>query len=305
MRAALNIIIACLSWLPVEVRAAIGRGLGALYSLIPTRERRVAALQLDLIVPDLGGSRLVPAVFSSLGQTALEAINLAPLLSRSHAIECAQLSEILNWTSNSRGTVALTAHLSNWELLAAYFAHKGVKLTVIGRPARAQAAQQALATLRKQYGVETIWRTDGAGIRRIISTLKRGEVVAALIDQDTQVVNQSIDFFGMPAATPSGLLELGRRLGCNIVGCLITRNKLTRYNVAATYFDDKLSHPETLLAFNLFLEGQIRIHPEQWVWFHKRWRTHPTKGKMSSHEYLKFLQTQINQRNVRPGIVGV
>ena len=305
MAALINIIVAAVGWLPIEVRAAIGRGLGALYSLAPTRERRIAALQLDLLLPAAGGRRIMPAVFSNLGQTFLEALKLDPLLTRSNAIECPQLREIISWTNNGRGTVALTAHLSNWELLAAYFAKQGVKLTVVGRPARAQAAQQALAKLRRRYGVETIWRTDGSGIRRIISTLKNGGVVAALIDQDTQVVSQTVDFFGMPAATPSGLLELGKRLDCNIVGCLITRKQLMRYHIEATYFDDKLSVGETLAAFNHFLESQVRLHPEQWVWFHKRWRTQPTQGKMSSHEYLQFLQAQLERRSLHSGVLGV
>ena len=305
MSVLINIVVAAIGWLPVEVRAAIGRGLGALFSLLPTRERRIAALQLDLFLPASGGRRIVPAVFSSLGQTVFESINLEPLLARQNAVECRQIADILSWTNSGRGTVALTAHLSNWELLAAYFAKQGVKLTVVGRPARAQAAQQALAKIRARYGVETIWRTDGAGIRRIISNLKSGGVVAALIDQDTQVVSQSVDFFGMPTATPSGLLELGKRLGCNIVGCLITRDRLTHYRVEAAYFDDTLSVPATLLAFNRFLESQIRLHPEQWVWFHKRWRTHPTQGKMSSHEYLEFLQAQIDSRRVHISALGM
>lgn len=291
----LKFLVKVIAKLPIEVRSACGRALGAVYSAIPSRERKIAKLQLDVFVPEKGGGRLVAGVFANLGQTLLESLNLQPLLTKNNSIECPQLSEILEWSRCQNGTVALTAHFSNWELLAAYFAKQGVKLTVVGRPARSSGLQAVLAELRKSYGVETIWRTNGAGIRKIISTLKQGGVVAALIDQDTQVVSKPIEYFGVQAATPSGLLELGQRLGSNIVGCLITRTKLLKYKIDACKFEQHAESSLILSEFNRFLEQHVKNHPDQWVWFHKRWRTRPTQGKMSSHEYLEFLQTKLSQ----------
>ena len=40
--------------------------------------------------------------------------------------------------------------------------------------------------------------------------------------------------------------------------------------------------------YHLDLENALRAHPEQWVWFHKRWRTQNGKT-MSSKEYLNYL----------------
>ena len=42
--------------------------------------------------------------------------------------------------------------------------------------------------------------------------------------------------------------------------------------------------------FNLALEEAIRSVPDQWVWFHKRWKTREGGQVLRSREYINWLK---------------
>jgi lauroyl/myristoyl acyltransferase len=51
---------------------------------------------------------------------------------------------------------------------------------------------------------------------------------------------------------------------------------------------------DILSAYNMELERLVRQFPEQWVWFHKRWRSLPTGAVLSSSEYINHLERQLS-----------
>ena len=50
-------------------------------------------------------------------------------------------------------------------------------------------------------------------------------------------------------------------------------NDATRPGRKKTIPEDKIE--EMTAAATAFIERQIRAHPEQWVWIHRRWKTRP------------------------------
>lgn len=279
--------------LPFALRSAIGASLGYLVGLFPFREAVIARLHLSLFISKETSKKLVPHVFANLGRSILESFNLTPRTqSPFRHVACPNWSRIESFTQEDRPVIALTAHTGNWDLLAAYAIARGVPISTVGKEARNPHLQATLRSLRDAYGIETIWRSDRSGVKRIVSCFKEKRVLAALIDQDTRVDSSYIPFFGIPAKTPSALIDLGKRFNARFVSAFMVRTKGSRFEIVAEEIPDGLSSDEILAEYNRRLEHVIRAHPTQWVWFHKRWRSRSDGTTLSTREYIAWLESQ-------------
>lgn len=281
---------ACFGALPLRLRQAIGRILGRIVAPFLLTERRFAIAQLKRFIPERPSVSTYNAMCASLGQTLAEALNLDPLLT-DERIEIEQPELFKHLRATNRPILALTAHTSNWELLAAFASQHGFSVAAVGRMARDSVIQQLLAALRLRSGVRTLWRSGRSNLKEIISILQNPGVLAALIDQDTRVASMIVPFFGVPARTPSSLVELAIKHQAEIVVTLIFRTKPNHYKVFLHKLDSSEGTAAVLTNYSKILEHYLRQYPEQWVWFHKRWRVDQSGKRRSSEEYMEWLST--------------
>jgi KDO2-lipid IV(A) lauroyltransferase len=287
-------VTATLALLPFWLRSALGWTLGYIAGLLPLRERTFAWLQLKVFLPEVSASRITPRVFANAGQTLLESLNIRPILTCTPArVTCDSWQQVEHWIADPRPIVALTAHTGNWDLLAAWVIAQGIPLTTIGREARSASAQTVLRSIREGYGIETIWRSDRSGMKRLIACLQQRRVVAALIDQDTRVESISVPFFGSPAKTPVSLIKLGQKMNARFVTAFLFRTGWLRFSVFVEDIPDFETEQEVLAAYHQTLENLIRRYPSQWVWFHKRWRSPPGEETLSSRAYERVLRERL------------
>ncbi len=283
--------------IPLPVRSALGWYGGYIAGLLPLRERRIAERQLSMVFNQAEARRLTPRVFAHVGRTFMESLNLTPFFSTPGRLTCKQWDMITPWKDEARPIVVLTAHTGNWDLLAAYNISEGFKVTTIGREARSPTMQAALKSLREAYGVETIWRSDKLGVKRLMTCLKENRVVAALIDQDTRVDSEFVPFFGIPAKTPSSLIALGKKYKARFVSAFLLRQPDGTYEMFVKELDTTQDTVGVLAQYHSHLEEIIRQYPDQWVWFHKRWRTQPEQKTMSTKEYVRWLDERCGDKN--------
>jgi KDO2-lipid IV(A) lauroyltransferase len=276
--------------LPFSVRSKLGFALGYFIGTLPTRERRITQKQLNLFLPEKNASRLTPRVFGNAARATLESLNLRAICAQPEKyVTCSNWSTVQSWLNEDRPLVVLTAHTGNWDLLAAYGIARGARITTIGREARVLAVHEALKWMREQYGVETIWRSDRAGLKRLLSCFRERRVIAALIDQDTKVESVFVPFFGRPTRTPSSLIELGKKFNARFVYAFIVRTSTGRFDLRVGEIANALETESILSEYSAQLQAIIESHPEQWVWFHKRWRSDPSGTTLGSRQYLAWL----------------
>lgn len=181
--------------------------------------------------------------------------------------------------AKGKGAILLTAHFGNWERVAAWMVLAGYKLSVIARDADAQGVNQLVNELREGPGTEVISR--GRAARASIEKLRRNEIVGILPDQNAKEV--FIPFFGKPAGTVLGPGVLSERTGavvqpvfCHYVGEGRYHIRFLPHVVADAGYSTK--GEGMMRAINRLLEEVIREHPDQWLWFHDRWRYARRKG---------------------------
>lgn len=84
-------------------------------------------------------------------------------------------------SGRNKGTIAVLAHLGNWELLASIFGTRLADLSVLARPMHNTLVERWLFAKRKNANVVPIY-ASGA-LRRILEALRRNGFIAMLIDQ--------------------------------------------------------------------------------------------------------------------------
>ena len=146
----------------------------------------------------------------------------------------------------------------------------------VARPLDEPRQQRLLAGLRERFGTPTIERGGDGAVRQLLNTLRRGGALGLLIDQDTKVEGVWVPFFGRPAFTPVGAAKIALKQRAAVVPVFIERlpdgRHLARYHPPLDLPNDPR---EATALMTAKIEEQIRRHPEQWVWMHRRWRRQP------------------------------
>jgi KDO2-lipid IV(A) lauroyltransferase len=226
--------------------------------------------------------RIVRNVFINQAKNFFELANFPKLddkfLSEISSIDNVDL--IMEGIKKGRGILFVSAHTGNWEITAAAVAKLGVKVNVVAKKIYIDGLNDMLVNYRRQKNVNVILRESKDSARQLLRALKNGEIIAMLIDQDTNVPSVFVDFFGHPASTPSGLASLALRTHATVligIDCRIDKYKhktIVRGPIEIEPTDDNAKNIIALTQkATLVLEDHIRQYPDQWVWFHKRWNT--------------------------------
>jgi len=257
---------------------AVGRALGRLVWRLSGRDRRRSLEHLSFALPGLPEeerSRIARAGFLSAGMNLAELLHL---LKRSRREILSHL-EIEGWENVAaakaagRSILILTGHCGNWELIGTALAEGGVPPAAIARPIDDAGLQKLLVDLRSHLGTTTIARGTRGAARQLLEVLRGGGALAMLIDQDTKVDGVWVPFFGRPAFTPVGAAEIALRQKAHVLPSFIERrpdgSHLVRFLPALDLPQDPR---EATALMTAKIEEQVRRRPEQWVWWHKRWR---------------------------------
>ena len=218
--------------------------------------------------------------FAALARNACDALRLMHLPKEKIVALCTVEGEEHLWQAchGGQGVIALTGHIGCWELLAAYFSCKGYKVSVVYRDLRDKRLDSLLVGMRRRFGIKSIPR--GASAVSAFRVLRRGEILAMLIDQDIDVDGLFVPFFGVPAYTPRGAAAFSLRSGAPIVPLAIHMQHDGSHHVtvlpALEAPSDELTEERRIDELTRrcaeAVERLIRIYPQQWVWFHDRWR---------------------------------
>jgi KDO2-lipid IV(A) lauroyltransferase len=269
-------------WSAIHVTRFLGR---AAFFLIKSRRRRMikhltAAFGHEKSSEEI--NRIARQVFINIGTAAADAIRI-PQISRNEMNKMITIEgreHLDREIKNGKSAMLLTAHFGNWELLAAWLARNGYKLKVVGTPNHDPRLDKLITDTRNSAGYFNISR--GSSTRDIIRAIHDGYFMGMLIDQDTKVEGVFVKFFNQWAHTAIGPMVLARKYELNIIPIFIRLKSNFTYHIEV--------HEPLQLEFSEnkdqdFIvntqkcsdeyEKIIRRYPEQWVWFHKRWKKQP------------------------------
>lgn len=250
------------------------RLVGCVSPFIFRREARRAEAQLRRTLPYLDAPKVTRRMFVHFAESLWELTRLRsslPVLDQS-------TREVFDHAlAEGRGAVVISGHVGNWEILGQALAAAGYPLTTIATPFYDPRITQWMNNWRTQFGLKILWRERNSG-KAILRVLRRNELMAFLIDQDTRTAGDYVPFFGRKAFTPTHPAALALRTGAAVIFCWHQRRgKQHRIRAERLRFDRSGDRERDVLTLTALLtarlEQVIREAPEQWVWMHRRWRT--------------------------------
>jgi len=297
----LKLLILIFKLLPFELACWCSTALAkAAYILLPF-ERKKALAHLGVAFPHLTWrekKRLAKGCFVSLSRSLVEFIKQDLILRRADEfIEMQGLEELKRAADKGKGVVVVSAHLGNWEMLAATTSRSGLPVTVVAREIEPEQVNRVLLDYRERSGVISVLRDHPEVGREVLNALRAGRVVGILIDQDTKKVKcDFVPFFGHLASTPVGAATLARVSGAPVflgLSWRVGRKLVFHFEPVDTERFAELEDGEFDRALTAHLTARIeefvRAHPDQWVWMHERWRHRPAGGRWKPYQELPKL----------------
>ena len=276
--------------------AWIGGRIGDFFYLMGGRRQKIIDFNLGLAFPEKPGPErrtLAHEVSRHFGRSALDIIRIQRL----RPDQLLETVEVVGWehversVALGRGVFFLTAHMGSWEVAALVTGLRlEAGLAVVNRPLDNPLLEVELDRVRRLYGNHVFGKRSIA--REMIRQLKHGGGVGILIDQRVEAdVGVAVPFFGHPAWTHPILARMVRKTRAPVVPTFALRTAPGRYQlryeepVIVDRLPDAELEDEPLTArFMAILEAAIRSRPEQWLWFHDRWR-HLRLGEQPNSEF--------------------
>ena len=176
------------------------------------------------------------------------------------------------------GVIFASAHMSNWEYTAfAYPLNYPEKLYIVTKVQADEKVNNEINNYRKMSGNSLI--PLGASLKNIFTLLKKNEMICFLTDQaghsDYSVYTK---FFNVNVPSFPGAARIALKLNSEIIFGYGIRNNDGIYDVHFEKISkDDLSYSEDGIKvltqrIQSRTEEIIRQHPEQWLWFHKRFK---------------------------------
>jgi KDO2-lipid IV(A) lauroyltransferase len=186
----------------------------------------------------------------------------------------------------SKSVLYLTAHCGNWEMASGLFAMMGIDIVPVFRAVRNPYLDRLLRQVRLGSQRDVVERRGA--VSAMMEIFERGGNVGMLFDQEA-VYGLRVPFFGREAPTHKTPAVIARDHGITIYfGVMIRRGDHFRYEARGQRIDDvQRTDDRRKDVFDITcdlirrLEDEIRGHPEQYLWMHRRWKRAGLHGETS------------------------
>lgn len=281
-----TMVASLIARIPEKFVVEAGKLLGILGYVLDRRHHRIVTRNLKFIYPAWPRDRirrLSKDVFQNMGITVLEICQIA-CLSRDAILRKVRIKgrdHLLDAMKNSQGIILVSAHLGNWEMAPLFVSCCLQKpLVLVARGIQPKMLNSWIHRLRTRFG-NVVLNKRGA-LLTMARVVSQGGTLGLLIDQGTRLSEGlEVNFLGRATtATPSAAL-LANRYDSLVIPAYCVRKKEAGLTliVEPPLLMRKTENSQADLQANTqmitdAIEKAVKAYPEQWFWFHKRWKRH-------------------------------
>lgn len=277
----------CLSLMNDKIFFYNVKFLSFLFKIFDRRRRKDCLINLNLAfgdsLPQCEKNRILNRAYDNFAFVILNAARLICMPKEKYIAKFRVHNENLISDLIAKGNfVFITAHYGDWEGTARYVAHKHkeISLSVVGRLTQFDSVNNLMEKSRQKFGSHFLDRR-GVG-RKLVALLKDKRNVIGLVIDQNMALGEGIwvKFFGKEVSHTAAAATLARKYKIPIICAYMRLN--ADYSLYDLYFekvcdavitsDSKADILAMTQAQSDFTEKIIREKPDEWFWFHKRFK---------------------------------
>jgi KDO2-lipid IV(A) lauroyltransferase len=172
-----------------------------------------------------------------------------------------------------KGVIIITGHFGAFELLSAWLGYNGYPIIGVAHRQRNLGSDQFSREQREMSGFGHIFRKEP--IEKMYQVLSEGKMLGLVSDQDAKNRGIFVNFLNQQASTPKGAAHFHKNTGAPMVFITCTWQSSNKYEINC---EKVVSEPNDTVKditqrYSTILEKIIKQHPEQYFWWHRRWKT--------------------------------
>ncbi|MEC8914947.1 MAG: lysophospholipid acyltransferase family protein [Candidatus Neomarinimicrobiota bacterium] len=173
-----------------------------------------------------------------------------------------------------RGVIFLSAHFGPWEMMGAWLARNNYPITGVALRQKNRGANKFFQRQRELSGARHIFRKEP--FQRMYEILENREILVLISDQDARRKGVFVDFLGIEASTPKGAAIFHQETNAPMVVGTCIQTGLQQYQIEFLSVKPEGSSIQDITqAYTSIFASYIHHYPEQYFWFHRRWKTLP------------------------------
>jgi Kdo2-lipid IVA lauroyltransferase/acyltransferase len=304
-----KIILFTFRCIPLIVRKGFFISLFSLFYHLGLKNRLIALHNLQRSFPEKNIKeiiRIAKGVYRHFAIVTAEFFDM-PSITKENIHKWVDVEGYENYEAaiaKGKGVLSIVAHFGNWELLPVGIPIYAKPIYIVYRPLDNPVVDNMVEYVRTMNGNVLI--PKGGSGKRILELLKENHIIGILSDQNVDLFEGVfVDFFGRPSCTGKGLAVMAMRSGAPVIAIFPARQKSGKYKVIVkpaieavctdNYESDIVTNTQR---FTKVIEDVIREYPEQWFWFHQRWKTKPYQPIFyQTREFYAHLEREIQQSN--------
>jgi len=194
-------------------------------------------------------------------------------------IKTKNIEKISDILSKKKGIIIFSAHFGNWELIP-FILNKSLNKTInsIARKMNNPLIEKKVFEFREFMGSKIIYKEKA--IKTILKLLDDNEIIFILIDQNT-ILRESVivKFFDKKVSAITSVAQLHLKKNIPVIPAFVHygKNEIlfevqneVKFNIGPDY---KTNIQKLTQIYSNIIEKNIRKNPNQWFWFHDRWKT--------------------------------
>ena len=174
----------------------------------------------------------------------------------------------------NKGVIFVTGHLGSWEIMGSWIGRNFPKFTGIAIKQKNLGAHQFFIEQRELAGTRHIFKRES--IKKMYNVLSSNGILGLVSDQDAKKNGVFVDFFSKPASTHKGAALFNMNTNAPIIVSICNQVHYDKYII--TFYplkEDYKTIKSITQGYTSILQNNIEKFPEQYFWFHKRWKTKP------------------------------
>lgn len=190
--------------------------------------------------------------------------------------------------ARGRGVVMVISHFGVNASAIAALSERGYKCAFLYRQLDSESLEKLFRSSRSE-NLEFIHKDNAA--KNLMRALRENRIAVILADQNASTNNIFVPFFGHLAATTRAPASLALRCQAALISLSAPlesdKSFIARIDPEIDYA--KIPDPALAIRYAMTIcarmaERDIRAHPCQWHWAHRRWKTRPTETDIARIE---------------------